>query len=99
MATVTFSATIRNQGNGTTPANIIHGVSFWVDGAQVSWSDTSSNSLAAGATRTLTANGGPGGSSVWTATAGSHSVRAFVDDVNRIAESNETNNNLTNTVN
>jgi hypothetical protein len=96
---VTFSATIKNQGNGVTPANIIHGVSFWVDGTQVSWSDTSSNSLAAGASRTLAVNSGPGGSSVWTATAGSHSVRAFVDDINRIAESNETNNNLTNTVN
>jgi subtilase family serine protease len=34
----------------------------------------------------------------WIATAGSHSVTAWVDDVNRIAESNENNNKLTETV-
>lgn len=95
---VTFTATIKNQGTGPSPGGIIHGVSFWVDGAQVNWSDTSTTSLAAGATRALTANSGPTGSSTWTATTGTHSIRAFVDDVNRIAESDENNNNFTNSM-
>jgi subtilase family serine protease len=92
---VTFSATIKNQGTAATPGGVIHGVEFKVDGVQVNWSDTSTASLAAGATRTLTANNGPTGSSTWTATSGSHTVLATVDDVNRIAESNENNNTLT----
>src|SRR4030095_3748145 len=69
-------------------------VLFSVDGTPVNWSDTSTASLAAGASRTVTANGGPGGSSTWTATAGSHTILANVDDINRIAESNEGNNTL-----
>lgn len=91
---VTFSATIKNQGTAATPNGVIHGVEFKVDGVQVNWSDTSTASLAAGATRTLTANNGPTGSSTWTATSGTHTVLATVDDVNRIAESNENNNTL-----
>src|SRR3984893_16213382 len=35
---------------------------------------------------------------MWTATAGTHTVEAFVDDVNRIAESNENNNTLSSTL-
>ncbi|MDX6403845.1 MAG: hypothetical protein QOH70_1300 [Blastocatellia bacterium] len=93
---VTFSATIQNQGGSATPAGVIHGVEFRVDGVQVNWSDTSTASLAAGASRTVTANSGPnGGSSTWTATSGTHTILATVDDVNRIAESNESNNTLT----
>jgi beta-glucanase (GH16 family) len=88
---VTFSATIRNQGTGATPAGVIHGVLFYVDGTPVSWSDTSTASLAAGATRVLTANGGPS-KATWTAASGTHTVLAAVDDVNRITESNESNN-------
>jgi hypothetical protein len=91
---VTFSATIKNQGTGATPNGVIHGVLFSVDGTAVNWSDNNTASLAAGASRTLTANGGPGGSSAWTATAGSHTILANVDDINRIAESNEGNNIL-----
>lgn len=46
---------------------------------------------------TLVANGAPSGSTVlWKATAGTHSLRAFVDDINRITgEASETNNTLT----
>lgn len=88
---VTFSATIRNQGTGATPAGVIHGVLFYVDGTPVSWSDTSTSSLAAGATRVLTANGGPS-KATWTAASGTHTVLANVDDINRMTESNETNN-------
>jgi beta-glucanase (GH16 family) len=61
----------------------------------VSWSDTHTQALAAGATITLTANGGPSNLATWAATSGSHQVVAFVDDVDRIPESNEGNNKLT----
>lgn len=89
---VVFSAVVKNQGTGATPAGTIIGVSFSVDGTQVSWSDNTSSSLAAGATVTLTANGGPSGSAAWPATTGNHTVLAWVDDVSRISETNESNN-------
>ncbi|MFT4143164.1 MAG: CARDB domain-containing protein [Mobilitalea sp.] len=89
---VLFSATIKNQGTGATQAGVINGVSFSVDGTQVSWSDNNTSSIAAGASVTVTATGGPSGTSSWTATSGTHTVTAWVDDVNRISESNESNN-------
>ena len=92
---VTFSAAVKNQGTAATPAGTTVGVLFSVDGSPVEWSDTFSQSVAAGATVNLTANGGPSGAT-WPATSGSHQVLAFVDDVNRIPnESNESNNQLT----
>jgi hypothetical protein len=87
-----FSATIKNQGGAATPS-IKHGVNFTVDGVQVAWSDNHTSSLAAGASVTLTANGGPGGAT-WAATVGNHTVQAYVDDQNLIAETNEANNTL-----
>jgi regulation of enolase protein 1 (concanavalin A-like superfamily) len=95
---VSFSAVVKNQGTGPTPAGIVIGVSFWVDGTQVSWSDTNSTTLAPGSSRTLTANNGPLGSGTWTATAGTHSVMAWVNDINRFVESNTNNNKLTNSL-
>ncbi|HXH04848.1 MAG TPA: CARDB domain-containing protein [Candidatus Nitrosotenuis sp.] len=91
---VTFSATIKNQGNGASAAGTIHGVSFYVDGKRRTWSDNHTASLAPGASVTVTANGGPTGSATWAATSGSHSIEAFVDAANRTAESNETNNKM-----
>src|SRR5437773_250018 len=91
---VTFSATVKNQGTAATPAGTTVGVLFSVDGSPVEWSDNFNQSVAAGATVNLTANGGPSGAT-WPATSGSHQVVAFVDDVNRIPnESNENNNQL-----
>lgn len=92
---ITFSAVIKNQGTAATPASTIHGVAFSVNGTRVSFSDQSTSSLAAEATRTVTANGG-----TWTPTsAGSYSVEAFVDDIDRIPnESNENNNKHTETL-
>ncbi len=89
---VTFSAVIKNQGTGATTAGVINGVSFLVDGTQVCWSDNNTSSIAAGASITVTSNGGPSGAAAWTATTGNHTVTAWVDDVNRISESNESNN-------
>jgi hypothetical protein len=89
---ITFKATIKNQGIVATNAGVIHGVRFTVDGKVVNWSDTYTSSMAAGASVTLTANGGPLKTSTWLATSGNHTVEAWVDDLNRIKESNETNN-------
>jgi len=89
---VTFSAVVKNQGDGATPAGTIIGVSFWIDGTQVSWSDTYTASLPPGASVTLTANSGSSGSAIWQAASGTHTVMAWVDDINRINESNENNN-------
>lgn len=90
---VTFSATIRNQGTAATTAGTVHGVVFSVDGTPVTWSDNNTSALAVGASRTLTANGGTNGAT-WAATAGTHTILANVDDVNRISESTESNNTL-----
>jgi hypothetical protein len=91
---VTLSATVQNRGSSATPAGTIVGVRFDVDGAIATWSDTNTSSLAPGASVTLTANSGPSGRSTWSATAGSHTLQAWVDDVNRIAEVDENNNKL-----
>jgi hypothetical protein len=97
---VTFTAVVRNQGTGPTPAGVIVGVGFFVDGLGniASWSDTDTSSLGPGQSVTLTANGGPLAKNTWTATAGSHSVTAWVDDANRIPESNKQNNQRTATL-
>ena len=93
---VVFTAVVKNQGTGATAAGVVIGIGFDLDGstAATTWEDTDTASLAPGASVTLTATGGQGGKNSWTATAGSHTVTAWVDDVNRIAESNENNNKL-----
>jgi len=91
---VTLSATIKNQGDAATPAGAKHGVIFTFDDGAAGpgvWSDTHTGSIAPGAWVTLTANGGSAGAT-WKATLGTHTVKANVDDVNRIAESDEANN-------
>jgi hypothetical protein len=96
---VTFSAVIKNQGSAATPGSTIHGVLFSVNGTSVNWSDTNTATLAAGASRTLTANSGTLSTATWTAgSAGSYTVNANVDDVNRITESNESNNTFNKTL-
>ncbi len=90
---VSFSATIKNQGTATTTSGASYNVSFSVDGTQVAWTGNF-GSLAAGATKTLSATDGPSGSSTWTATSGTHAVAAAVDVLNQVAESNESNNSL-----
>lgn len=87
-----LAATIKNQGNAASPAGTTHGVAFFVDGEFVSWSDTFNTSLAPGQSVTVNANNGPKGKKTFTGVAGQHKVRAVVDDVNRINESDETNN-------
>jgi len=91
---VTFSATIKNQGDAPTPAGTKHGVIFTFDDGAAGpgvWSDTHATAIAPGASVTLTANGGSAGET-WKAVLGTHTVKATIDDVNRIAESVENNN-------
>ncbi|MEP7051520.1 MAG: CARDB domain-containing protein [Pseudomonadota bacterium] len=90
---VTFSATIWNQGTGSTPAGTINGVAFYVDGTKVTWAVTNTSAIAPGTSITVTASGGTSGST-WTATAGVHTIQAYVDDALRYSESDETNNTL-----
>lgn len=93
----TFAATIENRGPRATPAGVIHGVGFQVDGVLRTWSDTRTASLAPGQSVTLTANGGRVGAT-WAATGGRHELLAFVDDAQRIAESDEGNNRTKKTI-
>jgi hypothetical protein len=88
---VTFSATIKNQGDGATPAGVTHKVAFAVGGNAVTWADTHTASLAPGAAVTLTANAGTAGAT-WSMAAASQIVIATVNEQNLIAESNAANN-------
>lgn len=96
---ISFSATIKNQGAAASPAGVVHGVSFSVDGTKVSWSAGYNSSISPNQSVTVTANGGPGNKATWKAVFGSHTIQAYVDDANRIAESNETNNTFNKSLN
>jgi hypothetical protein len=91
---VTFSAVIKNQGGGASPSGVKHGLAVSIDGTVVNWCDNYNTSIAPNGTVTLTCNGGPNSKATWTATNGTHTVRAFIDDVSIIAESNENNNTM-----
>jgi CARDB len=87
-----FTSVVTNQGSAATPAGVIVGVSYSVDGVQHTWG-TVAGPLAAGASVTIGTNGG-----AYAIPSGTHTITAFADDVNRIAESNETNNTLSQTI-
>src|SRR5262249_26125327 len=95
---VTFTATIKNQGGTATPSGVTHRVGFKVDGTVVCWGARDNITLGPGESVTLTANGGPGGSGAWSASSGQHSVQAVADDIGVIAESNDNNNTMTKTL-
>jgi hypothetical protein len=81
-----FTSTVKNQGTAATPAGIAIGVGYSVDGEFRTWGAVS-GPLAGGASVTIGTNGGP-----FTIPPGTHTITAIVDDVNRFAESDETNN-------
>src|SRR5207249_11423451 len=78
----------KNQGTAATPAGVDIGVAYSVDGVYGTWGSVS-GPLAAGASVTIGTNGGP-----YIILNGTHTITAYVDDVNRFAESDETNNQL-----
>jgi hypothetical protein len=92
---VTFSASVTNIGTVPTPSAF--GTAFFVDGVKVSWRDAS-GTLAAGATAIYTANDGPSGSAMWTATSGSHAVKAVTNDMAVFTEVSTQNNASTTTL-
>lgn len=89
---VTFSAIVKNQGNGVSSNNVISGVGFKVNGELVSWSDNYNIPIEPGQSVVLTSNGGPSNKATWTAINGNFVINGWVDDVDRISESNEDNN-------
>ncbi len=94
---VTFHATIKNQGTAATPNNQTNGVAFWIDGNKLNlWSGGSYGAIQPGQSVDVQADGGD---VTWTATQGSHSIRAMVDDAGRYTESNEDNNTWNGTIN
>lgn len=84
-----FTTTIKNQGTAATPAGVYIGVGYSVDGVYKTYGAVK-GPLAAGASITIGTNGG-----AYTIPSGDHTISAHVDDVNRFAELNETNNKLT----
>ena len=86
------TATVRNVGAGPTPDGIITGVAFYGPGGMLNFEDTYNQSIPPGGTIELTSNA----NALWTPKAGGRiSITAVVDDVNRIAESNDNNNAFT----
>ena len=83
-----FKCTVKNQGNAATPSGIVIGVGYFVDGVQRTWGVVN-GPLAVGASVTIGTNGAS-----YTIPAGTHTNMAWVDDINRFAESNENNNKL-----
>ncbi|MBO5146315.1 MAG: right-handed parallel beta-helix repeat-containing protein [Lachnospiraceae bacterium] len=96
---IVFSAVITNQGNGATPAEIINGAQFQVDGICVVWSDTNKTQIEPGESVTITANSGPTGKDVWPAVLGRHVITVWVNDTARYGESDMQNNKLSKKMN
>jgi hypothetical protein len=88
--TPAFTATAANQGTGATPAGIVTGVAFLVDGTEVTYADQYTTSVPAGGSITLSADTTP----TWVATAGSHTLQAWVNDTGRYSEADTTNNTM-----
>ena len=90
---VTFTAVVRNAGTEATP-EVTHQVGFAIDGTPATWSSSGSTPLAPGEERSYSADGGPAGPT-WTALPGEHELQTYVDDVDRIAETDDGNNIMT----
>lgn len=87
---VSLAATVRNIGAAPTPARGYR-VGFAIEGRTVTWASVDAIPLAVGAERTHTANGGPIGYAFWFATAGEHTLRVTVDDLNAVPEADDAN--------
>jgi subtilase family serine protease len=87
-----FTSVVKNQGSKATPAGVTVGVGYLVDGKNRTWGSIV-GPLAAGASVTIAMGG-----SAYMIPSGNHSIVAYVDDVNRFAESNEDNNKLTQSI-
>ena len=81
---VTFTATIKNQGNGSSSSSSVY---FYLDGSTSYLKYKNFGGIFASATTTV--------SFTWNAQSGSHTFKAVVDKDNTVAESDETNNEKT----
>jgi probable HAF family extracellular repeat protein len=87
-----FPSTVKNQGTAATPAGTLIGVGYLVDDV---WRTCGiiDGPLAAGASMTIGSTCG-----AYTIPAGIHTISAYVDDINRFEESDETNNQFSQSV-
>jgi hypothetical protein len=83
-----FTCVVKNQGLMETPPGVTLGVGYLVDGVNKTWGYVN-DPLAAGASVTIGTNGGS-----FTIPNGTHTIGAYIDDINRFAESDENNNQL-----
>jgi len=91
---VVFSARLTNQGTAATPDGLAHVVNFFLDGSttSTSWSTNHTASIPAGGSVVVVATGGQGGNA-WTATAGTHTVLAWVNKGLALPDESDTSNN------
>jgi CARDB/Bacterial Ig domain len=87
-----FAATVKNIGTADIPAPALMALAYSVDGVYKTWASTL-GPLAAGASKNLGTSG-----ATYTIPAGSHVIKAHIDDQNLVMEANETNNTLSQTV-
>jgi subtilase family serine protease len=87
-----FTCTVMNQGTAATPAGVVIGVKYSVGGVGKTWGSVT-GPLAAGAPVTIGTNGVP-----YAIPAGTYSITAYADDLNRFAELVETNNQLSQSI-
>jgi hypothetical protein len=95
-ATHIFTSVVKNQGTGPTPSGIVIGNGFYVDGKLVTWGAVP-GPLAPGASVTIYSTGG----GAYTIASGTHTIMVKANDYGccgRFAESNETNNTLTQSI-
>ncbi len=89
---VNFTAVIMNAvGAPTIPAGTEKDLSFRIDGQEVTWAIDINAALPGGQSLALTTGTGTT-NGPWTATTGSHTLEAYVDNLGKIAESNEDDN-------
>jgi subtilisin-like proprotein convertase family protein len=87
-----FTSTIKNQGGVATPTGVWVGVGYYVDGVYKTYGAAVRN-LAPGQSADILANAVP-----YIVPNGTHVIKAYVNDVNRFAESDTTNNQLSQTI-
>ena len=88
-----FTVVVLNQGTAATPAGVVIGSAFYVDGTYVTWGAVP-GPLAPGASVSIVSSGG----GAYTIPPGTHTINVFVDDVDRIVKSNTNDNMLSETI-
>ena len=88
-----FTVVVKNQGVAATPAGVVIGNAFYVDGTYVTWGAVP-GPLAPGASVTINSSGG----GAYAISPGTHTISVLVDDVSRVAESTKNNNALSESI-